>query len=181
MNNTNQFLELLRLSADVIINNRGSSMMLGGKIGMYVISVRYDRTLNYSLIHRPTTFVCGHSTCIDHTYSRNPLLECSICRHPLNEQDVHNVSYNLKGAVRLYHATKDTFDYSTVKLPLVNIQTTDLEKIIRAEVDSCQPTNTNGLKAQNEESTQRPTVILVLIFATISSKLNRSIKNAVMA
>ncbi|CAF5222823.1 unnamed protein product, partial [Rotaria magnacalcarata] len=32
---------------------------------------------DYSLLHRPTTFVCGHSTCIDHMFGHNRLHEMS--------------------------------------------------------------------------------------------------------
>ena len=74
---------------------------------------------NYSLIHRPTTFICGHSVCIDHTSGRNRLRKCMeykfvfkiihfkkftlskgpICRYLLNHQTEYNVSYNLEEAV----------------------------------------------------------------------------------
>ncbi len=30
----------------------------------------------YSIIHRPTTFICGHSVCIDHVFGKNRLEEC---------------------------------------------------------------------------------------------------------
>lgn len=30
----------------------------------------------YSIIHRPTTFICGHSVCIDHVSGKNRLEEC---------------------------------------------------------------------------------------------------------
>jgi len=39
---------------------------------------------DYSLIHRPTTFICGHSMCIDHTVGNYRLRECMyqrICFH----------------------------------------------------------------------------------------------------
>jgi hypothetical protein len=31
---------------------------------------------NYSVEHRPTTFICGHSVCIDHVRGNNKLEEC---------------------------------------------------------------------------------------------------------
>ncbi|CAF0999125.1 unnamed protein product [Adineta ricciae] len=34
---------------------------------------------DYTLEHRPTTFTCGHSTCIDHTVGTKRLRNCAIC------------------------------------------------------------------------------------------------------
>lgn len=33
---------------------------------------------DYSPTHRPTTFVCGHSTCIDHVIGVESLRECML-------------------------------------------------------------------------------------------------------
>ncbi|CAF2516222.1 unnamed protein product [Rotaria sp. Silwood2] len=72
---------------------------------------------DYSLIHRPTTFVCGHSTCIDHTIGSQCIHYCPICRHPLRKEDERHVSYNLEEASRLFQLIKNTIDWSTIKLP----------------------------------------------------------------
>ncbi|CAF1163184.1 unnamed protein product [Rotaria sp. Silwood1] len=76
---------------------------------------------DYSLTHRPTTFVCGHSTCVDHTTGPKRLHHCPICRHPLREHDEHHVSYNLEEASRLFQLIKNNIDWSTIQLPSVPV------------------------------------------------------------
>lgn len=39
---------------------------------------------DYSPTHRPTTFVCGHSTCIDHVIGVESLRECMLKKSSLH-------------------------------------------------------------------------------------------------
>ncbi|CAF3723058.1 unnamed protein product [Rotaria sordida] len=122
---------------------------------------------DYSLIHRPTTFICGHSTCIDHTFGHNRLRECPICRHPLNQQHEYNISYNLEEAARLYHITKNIIDFSTIKLPSVDIQTNHTSTIHCNENYACRLQTKLDHEVQNEETITRPTTILAFIAASV--------------
>ncbi|CAF1499430.1 unnamed protein product [Adineta ricciae] len=72
---------------------------------------------DYTLEHRPTTFTCGHSTCIDHTVGTKRLRNCPICRCSLESVTEYHVSYNLEEAARLFQAIKNNVDWSTIKLP----------------------------------------------------------------
>ena len=87
----------------------------------------------YSSTHRPTTFACGHSTCIDHTVGSQRLRYCTltggafsqfsshprslgpICRHKLNDHEAYHVSYGLEEAACLLQQVKDMIDWSIVK------------------------------------------------------------------
>jgi hypothetical protein len=39
---------------------------------------------DYSLTHRPTTFICGHSTCLNHTVGLNRLRFCMSQKFSFN-------------------------------------------------------------------------------------------------
>ncbi|CAF1160323.1 unnamed protein product [Rotaria sordida] len=91
---------------------------------------------DYSLIHRPTTFVCGHSTCIDHTIGSKRLQHCPICRHPLKKEDQYHVSYNLEEASRLFQLIKNTIDWSTVKcspVPVISHEENNASAMIKRD------------------------------------------------
>ncbi|CAF0881883.1 unnamed protein product [Rotaria sp. Silwood1] len=123
----------------------------------------------YSLVHRPTTFLCGHSTCIDHTFGHNRLNECPICRYPLHQQHEYNVSYNLEEASRLYHMTKNTVDYSTIKLPSADIQTNHISTVYRNENNERRLPTKLDHEVHNEETITTPRTILAFILASASA------------
>jgi hypothetical protein len=78
--------------------------------------------------------------------SKYILYKGPICRHPLNEGDKHNVSYNLEEASRLHHTTTMHHDEISAR----RLQTKFIPEV------------------QNERSTTRPTAILALISAATS-------------
>ncbi|CAF1221539.1 unnamed protein product [Adineta steineri] len=125
---------------------------------------------DYSLLHRPTTFVCGHSTCIDHTSGLNRLRECPICRYPLNQQHEYNVSYSLEEASCLYRSIKNTAGYSTIEFPSEHIGSNHIKIMNPDDIYARQLQEKFNYEIQNEHVEERPTTILALIFAVISSQ-----------
>ena len=107
---------------------------------------------DYSINHRPTTFECGHSTCIDHVTGREPLQFCKcqrsffftclssdkcenlgpICRHRLRPNYPYHVSYNLQEASQLFQLIKDKIDWSTIQ-PVPAVEVRDSAQISAAE------------------------------------------------
>ncbi|CAF0933175.1 unnamed protein product [Adineta steineri] len=124
---------------------------------------------DYSLLHRPTTFLCSHSTCIDHTSGINRLRECLICRYPLNQQHIYNVSYSLEEASCLYHSIKNTAGFSVIKVPSETIESNHIKVRNRDDIYARQLQEKFNYEIQNEHVEERPTTILALIFAVISS------------
>ncbi|UJR28573.1 hypothetical protein I4U23_009806 [Adineta vaga] len=93
---------------------------------------------DYSREHRPTTFTCGHSTCIDHTIGTRRLQNCPICRQPLGYSREYHISYNLEEASRFLQTIKNAIDWSKIELPsgtaIDDNERNNLEMIHRDEV-----------------------------------------------
>ncbi|CAF1172074.1 unnamed protein product [Didymodactylos carnosus] len=72
----------------------------------------------WNMIHRPTTFVCGHTVCIEHLTCREPLRECPMCRGRLpilKDHQTWHVSYALEEAARTFRRMKDATGNSAVE------------------------------------------------------------------
>ncbi|CAF1636955.1 unnamed protein product [Rotaria magnacalcarata] len=95
---------------------------------------------DYSLLHRPTTFVCGHSTCIDHMFGHNRL-------HEIWQTIVLIIQQS--GLIQQIFELNLTPTTSSSEIYVRGSQS-DLNDIV-----------------QNEATSTRPSIILSFIFASL--------------